>query len=552
MRLIRFAAIVGLLMPAGPHAADAPITLDVVVTDAKLRPVKNLTPADFEVDDFGERRSVEAVRLHSGGGRALAIFLDEYHVQSGESSARARAALEQFVSTALRDGDTVAVMRPLDPLNGIVFTDDRNTLLRAIANFEGRKGDYAARSTFEENFISRDPRTADVTRAQVVASGLQALAARLGEGRNGRKALVLVSEGFAAPLPRAVVYAANRNGVAIYPIDPSPDPTPHDPMLRFFAEQTGGLASTNEGDLMPGLIHVVADLDEHYLITYQPVASADGKFHPMQVRVKRSGLQARARAGYWAANPPVAVTAATGRVGTGALPFRPSHASAYIRPWIGMSRGADGLTNVTVAWEAGEAPPRNQRLAAITLKAVGADGRVLFQNRISPGDRGRAAFDAAPGYAALEMIIQSSTGETLDTDYRGLSIPNLQVTKPTFATPQLLRTQTARSFTELSANADALPVASRIFSRTERLLVRVPVYGPGDTTPEVTATLLNRRGNPMRKLQEVIAELPHGIVQFDLPLSSLAPDEYRIELVGANTQGPRDEAREMLVFRVAN
>jgi hypothetical protein len=205
-----------------------------------------------------------------------------------------------------------------------------------------------------------------------------------------------------------------------------------------------------------------------------------------------------------------------------------------------------------VAWEPGEAPPRNQRLASITVKAMGSDGRVLFQNRIAPGDRGRAEFDAAPGYAALEMTIQSSTGATLDTDYRGLAIPNLQVAKPTFATPQLLRTRTARGFAELSADAEALPVASRTFSRTERLLVRIPVYGPGDTIPEVTATLLNRRGNPMRKLQAVPAELPPGMVQFDLPLASLAPDEYRVELVAGNTQGSRDETREMLVFRVIN
>ena len=82
--------------------------------------------------------------------------------------------------------------------------------------------------------------------------------------------------------------------------------------------------------------------------------------------------------------------------------------------------------------------------------------------------------------------------------------------------------------------------------------MRIPVYGPGDTTPVVTATLLNRRGSPMRKLEQVPAELPHGIVQFDLPLSSLAPDEYRVELAAANTQGPPDEAREVLVFRVTN
>ena len=51
------------------------------------------------------------------------------------------------------------------------------------------------------------------------------------------------------------------------------------------------------------------------------------------------------------------------RANTVTLPFRPSHSSPYIRPWIGMSRGPNGLTSVTVTWEAGEAPPRNQRVA---------------------------------------------------------------------------------------------------------------------------------------------------------------------------------------------
>ncbi len=217
-----------------------------------------------------------------------------------------------------------------------------------------------------------------------------------------------------------------------------------------------------------------------------------------------------------------------------------------------MTRGANGLTNVTVTWEPGSAPPRNQRIAAVTVKAMGADGQILFQSRVPAGDRGRATFAAPPGYAAVEMTIQSSTGATLDTDYRGLSIPNLQVTKPTFATPQLLRARTARNFTELSADAQALPAASRVFSRTERLIIRIPVYGAGDTMPDVRATLLNRRGLPMRELQQVAADLPQGIVQFDLPLASLAPDEYRVELVAGNTQGPRDEAREVLVFRVTH
>jgi len=186
------------------------------------------------------------------------------------------------------------------------------------------------------------------------------------------------------------------------------------------------------------------------------------------------------------------------------------------------------------------------------VKAMAKDGTVLFENRVGAGDVDRATFNAPPGFIALEMALQSSSGTPLDTDYRGISVPNLRVSRPTLATPQVLRTRTARSFTETSQNAEAIPVASRTFSRTERLLIRVPAYGPNNIAPVVTARLLNRRGTPMRQLEVVDGPLPPGTIQFDLPLVSLAPDEYRVELVAANPTGNRDEAKELLPIRVTN
>jgi VWFA-related protein len=534
------------------RTTEIPVTLDVVVMDAKSQPVRDLKPSDFEVVDAGEPRAVESAHVQVSDSRVLGIFLDEYHVQRGESAARARTALTRFVNTMLREGDTVAVMKPLDRLNAITLTQDRAIILQTISTFEGRKGDYAAKSPFEEEFISRDPKTADRARTQVVTSALQALAAKLGNEAGGRTVLVLISEGFAPALPRTISYAANRHSVAIHTIDPHPDGTDNEAALRTLAVETGGGASVNESDLLPALTRAVGDLDAYYLVTYRAPANADGKFHPVEVRVKRNGTQARARSGYWAASPAPPLTSSSNG-GTVMMPFRPAHTSPYIRPWIGMSRGPSGLTSVTVTWEPGAPPPRNQRVSSVTLKVTTPDGRILFENRVGPGDVSRATFDAPPGFVALEMAIQSSTGASLDTDYRGVAVPNLQVTRPTFATVQVLRTRNARAFAEASADPDAIPVASRTFSRAERLLVRIPVYGPGDTPPSVTATLHNRRGNLMRELQPVPADtLPAGVVQFDLPLSSLAPDEYRVELVAANPTGPKDETREVVAFRVTN
>ena len=541
-----------LMAPARPAAAQDAVTVDVVLTDAKLRPLKAVRPADLELTVAGEPQAIDAVRLESGGGRVIGIFLDEFHVRAGEATLRARSALTQLIDTQLRDGDMVALVKPLDPLHAITFTQDRALLRSMIAAFEGHAGDYTPRSDFERNFMSRDPKTADATRAQVVSAALQTLARRLGQQQPGLKALIFVTEGFRPTQPRAIVYAANRNNVALYAIDPGAEPSDNESIVRSIAEQSGGTASINESDLAPAVRQPLTDLDHYFVLSFTPPGPGDGRFHPVQVRLKQPGALARTRSGYWA--PDAALAAAAAKVATArkVQPFKPSRSSPYIRPWIGMARGPDGLTSVTVTWEPGAPPPRNQRVASILVKAIATDGTVLFESRIGAGDVDRATFNAPPGYMALEMDLQSSSGAPLDSDYRSLSVPNLKVTRPTFATPQVLRTRTARDFSEMSQNLEAVPVASRTFSRTERLLIRAAAYGAGESALTITAQLLNRRGTPMRLLRVVDGNLPPGTMQFDLPLASLAPDEYRVELTTANPSGPRDEAKEILSFRVTN
>jgi hypothetical protein len=315
-------------------------------------------------------------------------------------------------------------------------------------------------------------------------------------------------------------------------------------MLQMLAEQTGGEAVINQSDLGNGLTRAVQDLDEYYLVTYRARRASDGKFHPVALRVKRPDARVRARLGYWAANAMSPRPSATAMRPTST---RPPHVSPYFRPWIGTSRGPDGLTSISITWEAGALPPRNQRVDSVVVKVMGDDGRVVFQDRLRSSQR--TTFDVAPGLIALEMRLEGVGGVSIDTDVRGMRVPDLRVTKPTFATAQLMRTRTARAFAEASADANAVPSAAREFSRTERLLLRIPVYGPGGAAVDVSAELLNRLGAPMRRLHQVESSLPAGIVQFDLPLSSLAPDEYRVQLTArTGTQ----EAREVVLFRVVN
>ena len=64
---------------------------------------------------------------------------------------------------------------------------------------------------------------------------------------------------------------------------------------------------------------------------------------------------------------------------------------------------------------------------------------------------------------------------------RELSVRDLRG-EVAIGTPQVLRARNAREFRTLEAEA-AVPVASREFSRTERLLIRFQAYGPAGAAP---------------------------------------------------------------------
>ena len=94
-----------------------------------------------------------------------------------------------------------------------------------------------------------------------------------------------------------------------------------------------------------------------------------------------------------------------------------------------------------------------------------------------------------------------------------------------------------------------MPVASREFSRTERLLIRFQALGPDRERVAVSATLRGRGGQPIRDLPLASVRAPGGGYAIDLPLAGFAPGAYTIELAAVSGAG---EAREQLAFRVTS
>jgi VWFA-related protein len=665
--------------PAQPPPADQPaqppifraginyVRVDVIISDKNGNPVADLQPADFDVFEDGKPQKIDTfklVKLDGGTAESLkeppkeirndfdeeseaarddvrlfAIFLDDYHVRRGASMA-VRGQLMQFIQTQMGPSDMVGLMYPLEATASVRMTRNHSAVARGLQQFLGRKFEYEPKNQFEEKYAHYPTEVVERVRNQVSLSALKALIVHMGSLKEGRKSLILVSEGYTNIIPpqmrnadaqqpglgnpaagnafagqndvnedraawtagldmdsdlREIYDTANRNNVAIYAVDPRGLPgfefdinegiglstdskylSSTMDTLRVLAENTDGRAIVNRNDIAMGMKQITRDSSAYYLIGYNSSqVPSDGKFHEIKVRVKRPGVQVRARRGYWALNqeetaralaPPKPSVPKPVEAAIASAVVRPSRASV-VRSWVGMSRGDNGKTRVTFIWEPlPKAPgdrPREEP-ARVSLMAIAPDGSPYFRGKVpdvalasaapstaaaaAPAGRGssRVTFDVKPGKLQLRVSVEGAASQVLDSETREISVPDLTSAQATMGTPFVLRARTAREFQLLRTDADAMPLAGREFSRIEHLLVRVPTYGPGGTTPTLRVHLLNRAGAAMNELNAEPAPRP-GEQQIDLPLAALPPGEYVVEIKAGDQDG---EATELVGFRV--
>jgi hypothetical protein len=281
------------------------------------------------------------------------------------------------------------------------------------------------------------------------------------------------------------------------------------------------------------------------------------------VRVKRRGVDVRARRGYWAMTPED-ISRATNPTPEIAKPVQTALASIspnlqaarYVRTWVGTERGAEGKTRVTIIWEPLPGGARRDPPGRVSLIAADAQGKLLYRGRAPetapatpPTGAHRLVFEAPPGKVELRMTVEGtgSTG-TLDTDIRSIDVPDLTRPETSISTPRIFRARTVKEMQTMASDPAATPVATREFSRAERILIRFDAYGAGTETPEATATLLNRAGQKMSDVPIVPATLG-GTHQIDLGLSSMPPGEYLVEIT---IKGSSGDVKELIPLRVVS
>lgn len=551
--------------------------------------------------------------------RLFIVFLDDYHTRD-RNALHIRPQLARWLR-GLGPRDLVAIMYPLTAVGAVTFSRDHDADAAAVMNFTGRKYNYAPTTRYEQYFAEQPPEVQEQIRNDLTIRTLQSACALLATLREGRKTLLYVGEGMAATLPpgvrtsaavlppssalppasgaqqsyqffrtsdllnrmRDIFTVAVRGNTSIYALDPRGLATSEfgaadtmDPAadqrylseaidsLRYLADETDGRAIIGKNDPLPDLQKMTAELGTYYLLGYtSSIAPRDGKFHEIDVRVKRKDVVVRARKGYWAysedelkraaeppkAGPPEEVAAA---LDTLAINVDPA-SRRDVLVWLGAVKGEGARAQVTLVWEVPPGVPASAPDARVEQVSVTvlAGGETVFKGPV-PRDptalrpSGRVTFAAPAGPLRLKLAIENARGQKLDTEDLTDTVPDFTSPAVAITSPMVFRARTARDVAAIRATPDTMPSATRQFSRAERLLLRFDAYAPGGIRPDVALRLLNRAGAPLAALPAPVAR-PDGGFDVDLGLAALPQGDYLIEITAATAA---DKAVRLLGIRV--
>ncbi len=482
----------------------------------------------------------------------------------------------------------------------------------------------------------RDP--FDQERAFNVRRALQSietLSNWLADVQGRRKALLFFSEGFDYDIyqpfnregsllvreTREATAAAQRANVTVYGIDPRGlsafggmieiNGTSSDyPQLDFgtfrgqlnelllaqeslmsLSEETGGLAIVNSGDLAGGLGRIVLDNSRYYLLGYYSDSTewSRDRFMNIDVRVKRPGLEVRARKGFLPPDTEAierareaevvsgtspALTAALGKpIPIGDLPLR-----VFAAPLRGRDDNASVLVALEIDGPSLKFEERDGRFAeSIEVSIVAVDERVRTQGgdrqtfnlnlmpethaRVSStGVRTVTQLDLPPGRYQIRVGVHETTGRTIGTVPYDLDVPDYSE-MPFALSGVLLTSSAAELFATANQNADwdrllpTPPVVTRTFSASDTLTLFAEVYDDSSLAAhDITYTTTVQdamdgrtlvQAQDTRTIEAGAGRQAQGFTT-SVPLRDLNPGRYVLRVDASTTIGGHTARRDVL------
>jgi Ca-activated chloride channel homolog len=249
------------------------------VTDNRGRHVDDLGPDQFAVFDNGKELPVAAFE-NRVSAVSCALLLD--------TTASMQAALPALKATALK---LLGELRPIDSVAIYTFSDS----VTALQPFTTDKN-AAARAVLGTRAFGKTALYDALTRVS-----------REVAGRAGKKVIVVFTDGadnLSALTGDTALRRAKALGVPVYTIAQgdaleSPDLLKQ---LANLSKATGGVGFTihSPTEIESVFESITADLMHGYLLAFQPPASEDREWRPIEVKMRSPrGHKIRARAGYY-------------------------------------------------------------------------------------------------------------------------------------------------------------------------------------------------------------------------------------------------------------
>jgi VWFA-related protein len=376
---------------------------------------------------------------------------------------------------------------------------------------------------------------------------------------------------------REILDDANRANASFYPVDPrglpvfdnpiGPDAPPpvnvdagmlktRQESLRTLAVATDGIAVMNSNDIERGLKRVVADLNSYYLLGYYSTnTKLDGKFRSIKVRVKRPGVEVRARRGYRAATMEEVTAARSATPAPGSADGNGPAGGASTIATINSALGRLALLRPNTALYLHAVTMRDGpgvrilvageldgNVARTPAWAKGAEATVMASGAQGTAGSAKATIAAGTRSFVVSMPIEASAAGALNVQGRvrpiaESSLPLTAAASVPAPVDGAFLADAPLLFT-LRGNAAPSPVASFRIYRTERLRLEVPL---AETTKPGEARLLDRAGKPLGLSVAVTERTDAGIrwLVADLNPAPLGAGDYIVEL-SAERDGRRD------------
>jgi hypothetical protein len=325
--------------------------------------------------------------------------------------------------------------------------------------------------------------------------------------------------------------------------------------LRTMADSTDGVAVLDTNNFAPALQRMTADLTSYYLLGYYSTGKLDGKFHAIRVRVKRPGVQIRARRGYLAANtataPPLSPAESAGSAAAAAETRAVSNALATLSA---TGKEPSIFVQSVFGWSAPDTPAvwTVVELPRATSGVEGSKGGEADVLLIDPAGNtaGSSRVTLTPAGGGVRAVIspRALVAGSYEVRVRARSATataneSIRVTAP--ASPDGTGVMFFRRG-PTTGNKE-VPTADLRFRRSDTLRVLIPA---SSAMAAESARLLDRTGKALAVPVTVMASQESDGSRWlsgQAMLAPLAPGDYLVEIV-ATTSGA--QKRTLTAFRV--